>query len=145
MNLDKYSLEPSENNICFYFTSIGRKGRVKKLIKFQPLSKVDYFNLSFGDIINIDEVDDMNITDNGDSQKVLATVANAVLNFTDINRKARIVIVASSAARTRLYRIGISNNLFEINKQFILLGLLNNNWEVFEPGKDYKAFLAKRK
>ena len=145
MNLDKYNLEASENNICFYFISIGRKGRIKKLIKFQAMNKPNYFNLSFGDIIANDKIDDKRITDNGDSQKVLATVAYAVIKFTDINPDARIVIVPISLARTRLYRIGISNNLYEINKEFTLLGLLNNKWEGFELGRDYKAFLAKRK
>ena len=145
MNLDKYSIESSENNICFYFTSIGRKGSIKKLIKFQGMKKLNYFNLSFGDIIVNDKIDDKKITDNGDSQKVLATVANALIKFTDAYPDARIVIVASSPERTRLYRIGISNNLNEIKKEFTLLGLLNNKWEDFEPGRDYKAFLAKRK
>ena len=145
MNLDKYNLDISENSICFYFTSIGRKGTIKKIIKFQQLSKPHYYNISFGDWIDTDIVDDKNITDNGDSQKILATIAHSVLLFTNENKKARIIAVAHSPSRTRLYRISISNNLYEITKKFHLLGLLNDKWEIFEPGMDYKAFLVSRK
>ena len=145
MNLDKYNLDISENSICFYFTSTGRKGTIKKIIRFQPLSKPQYYNISFGDLIDRDTVDDKNITDNGDSQKILATIAHAVLLFTNENKNARVIAVAHSPARTRLYRIGISNNLYEITKKFHLLGLLNDKWEIFEPGMDYKAFLVMRK
>lgn len=126
MNLDKYNLEISENSICFYFTSIGRKGAIRKIIKFQPLSKPQYYNISFGNLIDDNTVDDKNITDNGDSQKVLATIAHSVLFFTNENKIARIIVVANSPAKTRLYRIGISNNLYEITKKFHLLGLLDN-------------------
>ncbi len=48
-------------------------------------------------------------------------------------------------ARNRLYRIGISNNLEEIEDDFIVLGRLNDSWEIFEKNRNYTAFLLTRK
>lgn len=40
------------------------------------------YNLAFGDIDIDGGIDDYNVTDNGDRNKILATVANAVDEFT---------------------------------------------------------------
>jgi len=51
----------------------------------------------------------------------------------------------SNAAGTRLYRIGISANLDQILADFEVYGLSNDSWLAFEKGKDYEAFLVRRK
>ncbi|MFT4154050.1 DUF6934 family protein [Parafilimonas sp.] len=51
----------------------------------------------------------------------------------------------STKARTRLYRIGITNNLTEIQKDFDVYGLLQNGWQSFEKQTEYSAFLATKK
>lgn len=49
--------------------------------------------------------------------------------------------------RTRLYRMGITDNLVEIKKDFEVYGLRvdNNVWEEFISGDDFEAFIVKRK
>lgn len=47
--------------------------------------------------------------------------------------------------RTRLYRMGLTNNLTEISKDFHIYGLKGDNWEEFIVGEDYEAFMATRK
>ncbi len=56
------------------------------------------------------------ITDNGDSEKVLATVVGAIYMFTEQYPDAWVYAVGSTAARTRLYRMGI-NKYFDIANQ----------------------------
>jgi hypothetical protein len=77
---------------------------------------------------------------------VLATVAATLYTFTDKFPKAMVFASGSTSARTRLYRIGISNNLDAINADFEFFGLTkDNNWVKFEKRKDFDAFLVKRK
>ncbi len=59
--------------------------------------------------------------------------------------QATIIATGSTEARTRLYRIGISNNLTEIEKDFTILGLTETDWESFRINVTYGAFLVRRK
>jgi hypothetical protein len=106
-----------------------------------------FYNLSFGDKDPITGfVSDLTVTDNGDSQKVLATVAATLYAFTMEKPDATIIATGSTAARTRLYRMGITNNLEVINKDFVVLGLTEKKeWEVFRKNIYYGAFLVHRK
>ena len=94
-----------------------------------------------------DSVNDLSVTNNGDSLKVLATVASTVYAFTENYPEAWIFATGSTKARTRLYRMGITNNLVEIQNDFIVFGLtVNDNiWEDFIAGEDYEAFLITKK
>lgn len=85
------------------------------------------------------------ITNNADSKKILATVASTVFVFTNYYPNAVIVAIGSTLSRTRLYRIGITNNLDAIERDFYIYGLRNNKWYQFEKSVDYDAFLIKRK
>jgi len=107
----------------------------------------DVYNLAFGDY---DEkakgIDDLSVTNNGDSLKVLATVASTVYAFAEKHPKAWIIATGSTAARTRLYRMGITNNLVEISEDFIIFGYTREgDWVEFEIGEDYEAFLVRKK
>ena len=103
--------------------------------------------MGFGDIDLVTNViDDKVITDNKDSRKVLTTVASTVYVFTEKYPNALVFARGSNAVRTRLYRIGISNNLEELTEKFEVRGYLaNTGWTVFEKNTDYTAFYIKRK
>jgi hypothetical protein len=67
-------------------------------------------------------------------------------SFTGKNPNAYIYATGSSESRTRLYRMGITNNLEELKKDFHVFGLKND--EEFEPfivEEDYLGFLVSRK
>jgi len=88
----------------------------------------------------------MTVTNNGDSLKVLATVASTVYAFTEKYPKAAIIATGSTSARTRLYRMGITNNLDEISEDFAIFGYNEDEqWVEFEIGEDYEAFLITKK
>lgn len=54
-------------------------------------------------------------------------------------------IAGSTKARTRLYRMGITKYITEVEKDFEVLGMRDNGWHPFKKGEDYEAFLVKRK
>ena len=106
----------------------------------------DIYNLAFGDYNEETEwIDDGEITNNNDSQKILATVASTIYVFTDKHPNVWVYATGSNSARTRLYRMGITTNLEEILLDFEVYGLQNDIWEGFKKETDYKAFLIKRK
>lgn len=76
---------------------------------------------------------------------MLATVASTVYAFTDKYPNAWIYIQGSTEVRTRLYRMGITNNLHEIRKDFNLYGLKEDKWVEFRLNTEYQAFLIQRK
>src|ERR1051325_580908 len=114
MKLDRYELKAGHNLTAFEFLSEGRKGKIIKVVQFQKMNLLNLYNLAFGDK-NFDtgELDDKNVTDNGDTEKVLATVVAAVYAFADKHPDAWIYATGSTEARTRLYRMGI-NKYFDI-------------------------------
>ncbi len=105
-----------------------------------------FYNLGFGDKdILTGFVSDSTVTNNGDSQKVLITVAATLYAFTDKNPEAIILATGNTEARTRLYRMGITNNLETIENDFLVMGLTENGWENFKKDVTYGAFLVRRK
>jgi hypothetical protein len=146
MELKRYEYSTEAKAELFVFTSEGKKGRVKKLVVYSKMLEDDIYNLAFGDYDeNTGTIDDGVITNNNDSQKVLATVASTLYVFTEKHTNVWVYATGSNTARTRLYRMGITNNLEEILGDFEVYGLQNNNWNTFEKGEDYEAFLVKRK
>ena len=88
----------------------------------------------------------MSVTNNGNSLKVLATVASTIYAFIEKHPNSWIVATGSTDARTRLYRMGITNNLVEISNDFYIFGYTKNEvWGEFIVGYDYEAFLVTKK
>ena len=145
MNLPKYPVIASDNPFVYVFFSEGPRGRIAKGVIYSQIEG-NLFNLGFGDW-NEDrlELDDSSRSNNGDRDKVLATVAFTTLDFTDQFPNAQIVAEGSTSARTRLYQMGIADNLLEINGYFEISGFLTDAWEPFQRGRNYTAFLIKRK
>src|ERR1700679_1793417 len=137
MNLDRYQLKAGENLVRFQFISEGPRGRITKSVQFTPTNYKDLYNLAFGDI-NPDtgEINDLVISNNGDSERVLATVVAAVLAFTDKYPDIWVYATGSTKARTRLYRMGIAKYLDEAKADFQIRGQVNNEWESFKVGTD---------
>jgi len=143
---ERYIIEFGADFRVFEFDSEGSKGKIRKIIQHTEINLKNYFNLGFGDKNpKTNTIDDLLVTNNGDSQKVLATVAATLFVFTHHHPEASVIAIGNTLARTRLYRIGITNNLDAIEKDFKIYGLKNNNWYKFTKGVEYDAFLVKRK
>ena len=72
-------------------------------------------------------------------------MASSVYKFTNNYPNAWIYAIGGTKARTRLYRIGITNNLTEIMQDFDIYGFKDGEWREFEKNVDYEAFLVRRK
>ncbi len=146
MKYSKYEYSTEDLLMYYEFVSEGPKGKIKKLVEYSATTIENVYNLAFGDYDEaIKGINDISITNNGDSQKVLATVASTVYAFTGRYRNAWVHVTGSTNVRTRLYRMGITNNLIEIAEDFFVFGLREDKWEEFIVGEDYEAFLVTRK
>ncbi|HEY4198818.1 MAG TPA: hypothetical protein VGM63_24930 [Mucilaginibacter sp.] len=146
MKLDHYQLKAGRNLTTFEFISEGPKGRIPKLIQFMPTNYENLYNLAFGDKHSeTGEIDDLVVSNNNDSELVLATVVATMYAFTDKYPDALVYATGSTKARTRLYKIGISKYFEDAENDFDIYGQIHDEWELFVKGKDYEAFVVKRK
>jgi hypothetical protein len=146
MKLDRYELTAGRNLQTFEFLSEGKNGKIIKVIQFQQMNIENLYNLAFGDKnAETGELDDKVVTDNGDAEKVLATVVSALYAFADHYPDAWIYATGSNSARTRLYRMGINKYFDVVATDFDIMGEIQNEWEWYEYGKDYQAFAVRRK
>jgi hypothetical protein len=145
MGLEKYNLVSGENFTTFEFVSIGEKGKIDKIIQYSSANYLNLYNLGFGDKNLISgKIDDTVISNNGDTEKVLATIVESLYLFTDKNPEALIYAIGSTKSRTRLYQIGISKFIEKAKNDFIIYGQLEKEWHFFEKDINYVAFLVKR-
>ncbi|MFY8187167.1 MAG: DUF6934 family protein [Flavobacterium sp.] len=146
MKLPKYPLASSDKMMTFEFVSEGKNGLIHKIVKYQPTNLKGLYNLAFGDKdLKTGEIDDKVISNNGVSEKVLATVVSTVYAFTDKYPDVWIYATGSTKARTRLYRMGISKFLVEVTEDFEILGEIDEDWETFKSDFEYDGFLVRRK
>jgi len=146
MKLDRYELKSDQDFTTFEFLSEGPKGKIEKIIQFSLVNERNLYNLAFGDKDAITgELNDRTITDNGDSEKVLATVVSAVYAFCHRFPDAWIYATGSTASRTRLYRMGINKYYDIVVNDFKIFGQELSEWELYVKGKEYEAFVIQRK
>ena len=146
MKLPRYELKAEQSLMVFEFISEGPKGQIPKLIKFSETTLKDVYNLAFGDKNDhTGDIDDTAISNNGDAEQILATVVSAVYAFSDANPDAWIYATGSTKARTRLYRMGITKYIDEVEQDFAVFGQRDGEWENFEKDMDYRAFIVQRK
>ncbi len=140
------SFDISTNATVFEFTSTGPKGNIKKIIQFTSTNAKNVFNLAFGNVNEDGSIDDSTTNDNKDRDKILATVAAAVYDFTERFPAVSVFFTGSTNERTRLYRMAITINLEELAKTFYIWGLIEDgSFEAFEKRRVYRGFLIKRK
>jgi len=146
MELDKYALKSGPDQTVFEFISEGRNGTIRKIILFQPTTEPNLYNLAFGDHDPYTGgLNDLAVSNNGDTDKVLATVVAALYAFFELYPDAFVYVTGSTAARTRLYRRGIARFYDEVQADFALYGQVGDDFTAFELNKEYDGFLTKRK
>jgi hypothetical protein len=129
----------------FEFFSIGNRGLILKRIVFSPTDYPDVYSLSFGDINTNGEVDDYSISNNGDRNKVLATVAYAIDIYLNEYPDRYVYFTGSTEERTRLYRIAIGLNLEELSTKLIIYSQTDDGFIPFVKNISTKGILIKRK
>lgn len=143
---NRYLFESSPDLLTFEFDSIGPKGIITKVVRYTEINVHGYYNLGFGDKDpHSNFISDITVTNNNDSQKVLLTVARTLYLFTERYPSAVVLATGSTITRTRLYRIGITNNIAGIERDFVVLGLTDKEWEPFRRNVTYHSFAIRRK
>ena len=146
MKVEKYHLKSESKFTRFQFVSEGPKGAIRKLIEFQETTNPQVFNLAFGDYNPLtDEIDDLAVSNNGDTEKILGTVVTALYAFFNEFPTVFVYATGSTKARTRLYRMGITKFYYQMKKDFYLYGQICDEFPEFEIGIDYEGFIAQRK
>ena len=108
MNLSQYALDTKPDFLAFEFFSEGPHGRIKKIVQFNKIiitdSGDDIYNLGFGDFNEKEnKVDDLVVSNNRDSKKILATVAATVLLFMERHPGALVFAQRSTPSNKILY------------------------------------------
>ncbi|MBK8627776.1 MAG: hypothetical protein IPN86_20100 [Saprospiraceae bacterium] len=110
MELESIYYKTDEQQEVFDFYSQGPKGNIHKRIAYTPTTIPNLWQLVMGDYnIKTDVIDFLNVTNNNDRDKVLATVGSTLYSF--FSKKPSVMVYArgSTQARTRLYQIGINS------------------------------------
>jgi hypothetical protein len=147
MDLERYEIESSVDSKYFEFVSSGINGNIVNVVKYVPFPNQEgLFNLGFGDkSIETGELDDLVVSNNGDTEKVLATVAMTVFEFFEEHPSATVYLKGSTSSRTRLYQISISKFNEQISIEFDVYVELEGEFESFNRNTSYKGFLIQKR
>ena len=152
MNIQSYHvLRVDDYNLQFHST--GLNGNFELRIFFDKLygsNEENVYNVGFGvwdDLLKC--IDDRIELNNGDTNKILATVAQAALSFLETHPRAYLYVKGSTPSRTRKYQMGIASYLWLLKDGYTVKGLINiqdkgelaYHWEDFRVGINYEAFL----
>jgi len=135
----------SENFSRFDFVSNGKKGTIRKRVSFTLTEVENVYNLAFGDLGEDGEIDDLSVSDNGDRNKVLATVSYIVEAYTNQYPDRWIFFEGSTESRTRLYRMAIGLYLEELSLKFEIYGWVDQQIVSFAKGLEVNGFLITKK
>lgn len=148
MHLPHYELTIGKSKSIFEFISQGPKGDIPKIIVFSKISDNGLYNLAFGDIDSkTGNVNDRVVSNNGHSEKVLATVVQALYIFFNSYPTCIVVAKGSTKSRTRLYRMGISKFRGQVHNVLFIMGRETevSDWEEFQLNKEYISFAVQIK
>jgi len=156
MHYDHYNdLRFTDDHLLFLFYSEGPKGKLKKLVAYTPLKNIpDTYNLGFGTLKmnehGLEYVDGTEISDNGDRNKILATIALTAYTFVDRYPDKKIYLKGVDKVRTRLYQMAIGHAYEELSEKFRIWGDIdegNNSFNLkpFKSGLNYQGFLIEKR
>lgn len=143
MNREKYEVVANSDQRSYEFYSKGPRGSIRKIILYKRLTEwnENIFNLGFGDWDEMTQsLNDKAMSNNNDRDKILATVASTVIDFTKRNPGAIIYAEGATPSRSRLYQMAIKAHLNEISKKLDVYGFRQGNWEAFQRSCNYEAF-----
>ena len=138
-------MEMSSHFGRYQFTSIGPKGHIKMAAHFTRLKTRNTYNLAFGILKQDNTIDDEIENNNNDRNTILATVFDIISVFTSRHPDSFVYFSGSSPSRNRLYRMAISVNFRFLSEFYHIWGdTTEGKVELFQPSRNYNAFLIKR-
>lgn len=146
-----YKIESDEVGERFVFNSGEGDGTIVKVVKFDLVDREDnLYNLSMGDTDKdpwqrTSNLDFKIMSNNGDVFKVFNTVAICIELFLEKYPEAVILFTGSTDKRTKIYLKLISRNWVLLHQMFDIKGINQDNFEDFEPGKNYIGIVFVKK
>jgi hypothetical protein len=152
MNEDRYiKIRSTTDYRIFRFVSEGRHGDLIKIVTFDEVeNRPDTFNLALGTMQPDGEIDFITISNNGDRNKILATVARIVAIFIEQHPGKNVYITGSDNRRTLLYQRAIAYGYNDLIQMFNIYGNTSTDspsgeFELFDRSRNYLGFLVERK
>lgn len=145
---DCYPYEANAELTSFYFTSFVNGRKIDKVVNYTRLISIgeDIYNLALGDYDEYTcKLEVFSVSNNGDRDKILNTVALTVLDFFEAHPDSVVIARGSTTYRTRLYQMGINKNLDIIKTRLDVFGFINKEWEIFQPNINYEAFYVTKR
>jgi hypothetical protein len=139
------NIEVTDDFDVFEFVSNGKRGTIKKRVAFTETEQSNIYNLAFGDVDDEDKMNDYSVSDNGDRNKVLATVVSIVEIYTKRYPNRWIIFKGSTVHRTRLYRMAVGLHLEELSLKFDIYAYVGEKPVSFVKNLEINRFLIKRK
>lgn len=134
-----YDFQILEENLRFDFVSEGEK-TIRKVIFYRAIPETLFFQLALVDVMDDGSFSDSVRSNNGDRNKVLATVVQTLRFFFEKYPDATIIFSGSDEIRTRMYERIISGELEKESNRFAFLGFNGKFFEPFKKNKNYEAF-----
>lgn len=145
MDLEFYPFSATKRCHLFEFESVSERKRISKRITFAALpGYTSVYNLALMDVDTHGDATDINISNNSDMPKVMATVIRCMLVFLEMYPSATIHIRGNSPSRTRLYRAIIGREISKAKNFLEIYGIADRQIEPFCANTEYDAFLIKK-
>lgn len=139
-----YEFTNRNESLRFDFMSEGARS-IRKAVIYQKLPRLAAYNLVLVDIDEYNQLDDFSVSDNGDRDKVLATVVQTLFSFFEQHPHASVSFTGSTPARTRLYQGAIARELDQARQRLDIYGLVDDQPEPFVRNKAYAGFVIFQK
>jgi len=154
MNREKYEIKASSSFLRYEFDSIGKYGIIRKGIAFELINeRENIYNLAFGDIDQVTKyINDDVISNNGDLPKVMATIIEAIFDFTNHFSDSFVFFKGLDKRRHYFYNRIIFDYYSIFSLSFNIFGMiLDENEkislkqsEIYRKDKEYDGFLIRR-
>ncbi|TAF72963.1 MAG: hypothetical protein EAZ53_14335 [Bacteroidetes bacterium] len=145
MKAESYKLSSDDSKLVFSFFSIGKRGIIPKVVVYEPIDDM-VFNLAFGDFnIETKTLDDLIVSNNGDTRKVLSTVINTLYYFFENHPNALVLLKGSTELRTKLYQRIIKTYKSDFDNKFVITGMLSevDKFKTIDFNENYVQFCIK--
>ena len=145
MKHDIYELLVVSGNLGMIdFVSAGPQRRIVKRIRIYSTPKPEIFHVLLADVGRGGKSDDMAMNNNGDRDRILATVVYVIELYTLRYPERWIYFSGNTKLKNRLYRMFINKRLGMLASNFYIYGDVNKEIKPFSPGVDADGFLVKR-
>lgn len=144
MNQPFYEFTILDEAYRFEFMSRGKED----ILKVISISKTDLshiFMLTLADVRTDGSLDTKTVSNNGDMEKIIATVFQCVDTFLNRHPHAAVAFTGSEPLRMRLYQIVLNRELTSLVHRFNVYGINDFGIVPFISNHSYEGFIVSSK